>query len=208
MVTILGIGSALAVGAMSPGPSFLMVARTAVASSRMNGLSAALGMGVGATVFAIAALFGLQAVLAAVPWLYLALKLVGGTYLVYLGYRIWKGARTPLALSVDGKSNHANTLLRSFLLGLGTQISNPKTAIVYGSIFASLLPQEIPVTLIIAIPIVVFMIEAGWYSVVAVLLSSTSPRDTYLRYKSWIDRVVGSVMGLLGVRLVFNAAKP
>jgi threonine/homoserine/homoserine lactone efflux protein len=85
-IIILGIASAIAVGAMSPGPSFVMVARTAVASSRSDGVVAALGMGLGGTIFAIAALLGLHALLALVPWLYLAVKTAGGAYLF-----IWDG---------------------------------------------------------------------------------------------------------------------
>lgn len=50
--TLLGILAALTVGAMSPGPSFVVVARTAVSSSRADGLAAALGMGAGGLAFA------------------------------------------------------------------------------------------------------------------------------------------------------------
>ena len=206
MITVLSIGSAIAIGAISPGPSFVMVARTAVASTRSNGMAAALGMGLGGTIFAAAALLGMQALLASVPLLYLVLKAAGGAYLAYLGYRMWKGATSPLMLSPDtGKEAHP-TLQRSFLLGLGAQLSNPKTAIFYGSIFASLLPKEVPAALMLALPLIVFTIEAGWYSIVATLLSSASPRDAYLRYKRWVDRVAGGVMGLLGLRLVATSA--
>jgi threonine/homoserine/homoserine lactone efflux protein len=206
-ITVLSIGSAIAIGAMSPGPSFVMVARSAVAATRANGLAAALGMGTGGTVFAAAALLGLQALLASVPWLYLALKIGGGGYLAYLGYRIWKGAKSPLMFAAGGAQDSQRTLTRSFILGLGTQLSNPKTAIVYGSIFASLLPRDVPATLVVALPIVVFAIEAGWYSVVALLLSSAPARDAYLRYKSWVDRAAGGVMALLGIRLAVTAAE-
>ncbi len=205
-MTVLSIGSAIAIGAISPGPSFVMVARTAVASTRGNGLAAALGMGAGGIVFATAALLGLQVLLASVPWLYLAFKVAGGGYLAYLGYRIWQGANAPLTLPASAGPDSQPSLKRAFILGLGTQLSNPKTAIFYGSIFASLLPHDIPAALFVALPVVVFCIEAGWYSIVALLLSSASPRDAYLRYKSWIDRVAGGVMALLGLRLVITAA--
>jgi threonine/homoserine/homoserine lactone efflux protein len=201
-ITVFGIGSAIAVGAMSPGPSFVMVARTAVASTRANGLAAALGMGIGGSVIGTAALLGLQALLASVPWLYLAMKLGGGAYLMYLGYRIWKGATSPLILADSRGTDARQSLRRSFILGLGTQLSNPKTAIVYGSIFASLLPREVPFLLIVGLPILIFCIESGWYSIVALLLSSSGPRDVYLRFKCWIDRAAGGVMALLGLRLV------
>lgn len=200
-VPLLGIAGAMIVGAMSPGPSFVMVARTAVSSSRGDGLAAALGMGAGGVVFAIAALVGLQAAFLAVPALYLAVKLLGGAYLVYLGIRIWRGAREPLSAVQDERVGAGNAW-RAFLLGMGTQVSNPKTAVVYASIFAAFLPREVPLALALAVPAVIFCIETGWYAVVALALSSAAPRSAYLRYKAWIDRAAGGVMVLLGLKLL------
>jgi len=207
-LSLLGIAGAMAVGAMSPGPSFVMVARTAVAS-RADGLAAALGMGAGGLVFAIAALAGLQAAFLAVPALYLAIKGFGGAYLVYLGIRIWRGARQPLAMAQDAGASlpQSGRGKRTFLLGLATQVSNPKTAVVYASIFAAFLPREVPLVLALAVPAVIFCIETGWYAIVALALSSAAPRSAYLRYKTWIDRAAGGVMGLLGLRLVWSAVR-
>jgi threonine/homoserine/homoserine lactone efflux protein len=200
-ISILSIAGAITLGAMSPGPSFVMVARTAVASSRADGLAAALGMGVGGVFFACAALLGLHVILTAVPWLYLGLKLVGGAYLIYLGCMIWRGARRPLQIGEGVPS----TSHRSFLLGLLTQVSNPKTAVVYASIFVALLPQEVPLAAMLVLPLATFVIEAGWYSVVALALSAPSPRAAYLRWKVWVDRAAGSAMGLLGIKLIATA---
>jgi threonine/homoserine/homoserine lactone efflux protein len=208
-LSLLGIAGAMTVGAMSPGPSFVMVARTAVAS-RGDGLAAALGMGAGGLVFAIAALAGLQAAFLAVPALYLAIKGFGGAYLIYLGIRIWRGARQPLAMTQDAAGTSPRQQGRSgrtFLLGLATQVSNPKTAVVYASIFAAFLPREVPLVLALAVPAVIFCIETGWYAIVALALSSAAPRSAYLRYKVWIDRAAGGVMGLLGLRLVWSAVR-
>jgi len=208
-LSLLGIAGAMTVGAMSPGPSFVMVARTAVAS-RSDGLAAALGMGAGGLVFAIAALAGLQAAFLAVPGLYLAIKGFGGAYLIYLGFRIWRGARQPLAMTQDAdapSTRRQGRGRRTFLLGLATQVSNPKTAVVYASIFAAFLPREVPLVLALAVPVVIFCIETGWYAIVALALSSAAPRSAYLRYKIWIDRAAGGVMGLLGLRLVWSAVR-
>ncbi|BEP66023.1 MULTISPECIES: LysE family translocator [Variovorax] len=208
LLSLLGIAGAMAVGAMSPGPSFVMVARTAVAS-RSDGLAAALGMGAGGLAFSIAALAGLQAAFLAVPGLYLAIKAFGGAYLIYLGFRIWRGARQPLAITpdTDASPRSQGRSGRTFLLGLATQISNPKTAVVYASIFAAFLPREVPLVLALAVPAVIFCIETGWYAIVALALSSAAPRAAYLRYKTWIDRAAGGVMGLLGLRLVWSAVR-
>jgi threonine/homoserine/homoserine lactone efflux protein len=200
---LIGIVAALAAGVVSPGPSFVMVARTAVASSRADGLHAALGMGLGGLCFAALALAGLQAVLLAVPSLYVALKVIGGAYLCYLGYRIFRAARG--SLDVASTAQERGSRRRFLMLGWTTQISNPKTAIVYASVFAAFLPPHFSAPFSAMLLAAVFVIEAGWYSIVALVLSAGGARRVYLRCKAWIDRAAGTVMILLGLRLVAAA---
>jgi threonine/homoserine/homoserine lactone efflux protein len=207
LIPFLSILGALTLGAISPGPSFVFVARTSLALSRRDGTAAALGMGAGGVIFAGLALFGLQAVLAKVAWLYAALRLAGGLYLLYLAFRLWRGAAEPIVVS-SGAERRAPGSLRSFWLGLATQLSNPKTAIVYGGIFAALLPPAPPGWIFVALPPAVMLIEIGWYTIVAVTFSSERPRAAYLRGKRWIDRAAGAVMGALGLRLVIETARP
>lgn len=205
LTSTLAIGGALALGAVSPGPSFVMVARAAIARSRADALYMALGMGLGGVVFAAAALLGLKLLLAAVPWLYMAMKVGGGIYLVYLGVRIWRGASAPLAMAAGaavGGGSPAPGRSRALLSGFATQLSNPKTAVVYASVFAALLPAQVPASLLLALPLMVFAIETGWYAIVAIALSSAGPRAFYLRFKLWLDRAAGGVMALLGIRLL------
>jgi threonine/homoserine/homoserine lactone efflux protein len=199
LLAVLSIAGAITLGAMSPGPSFVLVARTSVARSRADGLAMALAMGVGGALFALAALAGVHVVLATVPSLYALLKLLGGLYLVYLAWMLWRHAAKPIELEKVGTGSQ-----RSFWLGLATQLSNPKTAVVYASIFVSLLPPELPLWAALLLPLVVFCIEAGWYSIVALALSASAPAAAYLRWKRWIDRAAGGVMGLLGLKLILT----
>ena len=205
IVSVLSIAGAILLGAVSPGPSFVIVARTAIARSRGDGLAAAIGMGAGGVLFAAFALLGLHAVLTAVPWLYFVLKILGGAYLVFIGCSIWRGARRPLQVSDGDVEARTGTRLRSFWMGFLTQASNPKTAVVYASIFVSLLPREVPLSVVLVLPLLIFLIEAGWYSIVALVLSARSPRTAYLRAKAGIDRTAGGVMALLGIKLIFDA---
>lgn len=206
LTALAGILAALTVGVISPGPSFVMVARMAVSTSKSQALGAALGMGVGGLLFGTAALLGLQGVFHAVPSLYVALKVLGGLYLCYLGFLIFKSAKQPLPIQTDGASSV--NAKRSFWLGLTTQLSNPKTAIVYASVFAAFLPQQFSVGFAAALLALVFLVEAGWYSLVAQVLSSAAPQKAYLSYKAWVDRSAGLVMFGLGLRLVTSAARP
>ena len=201
---VIAVVGAILIGAISPGPSFVLVARTAVAVSRLDGIATAVGMGLGGLIFAGAALFGLHVVLANVPSVYLGLKIIGAMYLFYLAVRLWRGAKTSIAAS-DGPPDRTSSRQRSFIIGLATQLSNPKTAIVYASIFTALLPADQPEWLAAVVLPSVFMVETVWYTIVAIAFSSGSLRSIYLRSKLWIDRSAAGVMGLLALKLISDA---
>ena len=138
LVVAFAILGAILLGAISPGPSFVLVARTAVALSRRDALAMALGMGVGGVIFAGSALLGLMVILASVPWIYIAIKVAGAFYLLYLALSLWKSANHS-AKTEDMRQDSGRGMFRSFAVGLMTQLSNPKTAIWYASIFTVLL---------------------------------------------------------------------
>jgi RhtB (resistance to homoserine/threonine) family protein len=202
---LVGILGALLIGAMSPGPSFVLVSRTAVTSSRPAGLAAAVGMGLGGAVFGSLALLGLSALLAKVHWLYVFLKLLGGAYLIYLAVMIWRSAPKPLAAPGDQISSSGKNLYKPFLSALLVQLSNPKTAVVYGSIFAAFLPTRPELWLLLILPPLIFAIETFWYAVVALVFSAKRPHAMYLRSKTWVDRAASLVMGILGYRLIADS---
>lgn len=193
----------LVIGAMSPGPSFIVVARNAVGLSRRAGLVTALGMGVGGVVFSGIALLGMYSLLTAVHWLYAGLKIAGGIYLVYVGAMMWRGASRPLVL--DRVHDTLRDARHTFRAGLATQLSNPKAAVFYGSIFAALLPLHPPLWCYVTLPPAVFVIEAGWYATVAIFFSSRHATQFYATAKTAIDRVGATIVTGLGLRLIITA---
>ena len=203
---VLGILGAIMLGAMSPGPSFVFVARTAVGRTRADGVAAALGMGIGGVVFASLALVGLQALIGRFGSLYVGLKVVGGLYLLFLAIALWRNHGALPSAEPGGEPERRHG--RSFTLGLATQLSNPKAAVVYGSIFAAFLPAAVPPWAAAVLLVGVFLIETGWYTLVAVALSSEKPRAAYLRWRRWVDRAAGTVLGILGIRLIADAIRP
>lgn len=212
--SLLGIATALTIGAISPGPSFVVVARTAVSAGRAQGVATAFGIAVAGAILATIALMGLHSVLLAVPKLFMVLKVLGGGYLVYLGLRIIFAAKHALvmeAMTTDAEHSPSGRskgiLRRYFRNGFTTQIINPKTAIVFASVFTAFLPAHTSWAFNLATVCIVFSIELLWYSIVSLLLSTSAPRAVYLRHKKWLDRAAGSVMGALGVKLLSSAAQ-
>lgn len=196
----LSILGAILIGAMSPGPSFILVSRTAIAHGRAAGIAAALGMGAGGACLGALALLGLSALLLRAETVFTLVKILGGVYLIYLGFRIFRHASVPLAFE-RGVPVGGRSLGGILATALFTQLSNPKTVIVYGSIFAALLPAKPESWLMLTLVPMLFAVEAGWYLVVALVFSASGPRRAYARAKRWIDRAAGVVMAGLGARL-------
>ena len=199
---IIPIGIAAIAGVMSPGPSFIFVAQTAMNKSRAHGIATSLGMGTGAVTFTLLACFGLFVVIETVPFLYGFLKLAGGLYLLYLAYKMWTASdqKTDDSVPISKESS----LLKSYSLGLLTQLSNPKTAIVIGGIIMAFLPTEVPPYSFWIIAIMAFVIDAGWYCIVSLSLSTNKAQRIYNHFKQRINRVAGGLMALMGTKLALN----
>ncbi len=200
---LMAVSAAILLGAMSPGPSFVVIARTAIASSRGHGVLAALGMGIGGATFAVAALLGLQVLLTVVPPLHKALQIAGAGYLLFIAFKLWKAAPTPFR-DRGSRPDRKNGSLQAFVLGLGTQISNPKTALVYASIFSAAFTTEPSGAISATLVSVIFAIEFGWYALVAMAFSTGKARQTYGSWKAWIDRLAAGAMGALGVKILVD----
>jgi threonine/homoserine/homoserine lactone efflux protein len=201
LFVILGIAGAQMLAVISPGPSFLITARTAVVKSRAEGVKIALGLSAGTIIWAGAALFGLNILFKSVPILFMAMKLAGALFLIWIAFQIFIHAKEPLKIATDEGSGQGS----SFWRGFWVQVSNPKVMVFFGSIFVALLPADAPLWLMFAILAVVTFNEFWWYTVVAMFFGKETVRAHYLRLKRWIDQVTGVFLGLLGLRLLWGA---
>jgi threonine/homoserine/homoserine lactone efflux protein len=89
--------------------------------------------------------------------------------------------------------------------GFLTQVSNPKVAVFFGSIFIAMLPSDVPLWMTLALVAIVTFNEVWWYSAVALFFGSGRVRRFYIRAKKWMDRVTGLFLGALGLRLLWSA---
>lgn len=198
MGAFLAICGAIAVGAVSPGPSFIFVARHSLANGKGAGLRAALGVALAGGLYALLAVFGLAVVLSSSPPVFTALKWLGAGYLSYIGFLMIRYANVPLSVT-EGSAERNSGLLSGFLVQLG----NAKTAVVYMSVFAALLPKDSEPWLLTALPLSIAMIEAIWYLIVALLFANARTSARYAQAKPAVDRVAGVLMLVLAARLVW-----
>ena len=199
---LIAIAGVLFVGAMSPGPSFLVVAQNTLVKSREHGIATAVGTGLGVSLFAILASYGVTTLLEEVPSAYVVFKLLGGAYLLYLAWRIWGGATQNLEIESEQHSVADTGFFSAFLLGLITQMSNPKTALVIAGIYAAFVPAQPPVYTTLLVAVIAFVIDFSWYAFVAVGLSTQRVRQSYKNTKTGFDRTASLFFGAVGLKLL------
>jgi len=199
-IALAGLAVVHLLAVASPGPSTVLVIQTAAVSGRRAGLLAAFAMMLGALVWAAAALYGLQVLFARFDWLYVAFRIAGALYLLYLAYMLIRHAGAPLP-EADASMVRAGAW-QGFLKALLLQLSNPKVMVFMGSIFISLLPAQPPAWMDATVLAIVAINEFTWFALLALLFSGGAARAFYRRTKLWLDRLMGGVLGLLGVRLL------
>jgi threonine/homoserine/homoserine lactone efflux protein len=184
--------------AASPGPAILMAARTGVTQGFRTGVFLSLGIGVGALVWAAAALFGLALMFHVAPALLVAFKVLGGLFLVWIAVQMWRHAAEPLEMGADSAPPGA---WRAFRLGLFTQLSNPKPAVFFGAVFVNTIPAGTGPGWLALILVMVLLNELACTVTVARAFSFAAPRRAYARFKTTIDRSFGGLLAVLGLKI-------
>lgn len=187
----------------SPGPSTVLVIQTAAVSGRRAGLLAAFAMMLGALAWAAAALYGLQILFARFDWLYVAFRIGGALYLLYLAYMLVRHAGAPLPEA--SPSVVRGGAWQGFTKALLLQLSNPKVMVFMGSIFVSLLPAQPPAWMDATVLTIVAINEFSWFALLTLLFSGETARAFYRRTKLWLDRIMGGALGLLGLKLALDS---
>lgn len=125
----LAFALAYTVMAVAPGPTTLLVVSYGLGHGRRTALAVVAGTSLGDATCLTAALFGVGAVLAASATAFLALKIAGGVYLAFVGFRLW---RAPVLAA--GEAPPPRSLRRAFLHAWLTTVFNPK-AILFFMVF-------------------------------------------------------------------------
>ncbi|MCX7289431.1 MAG: LysE family transporter [Rhodobacterales bacterium] len=163
-----------------------------------TGFFLALGIGAGAVFWALLALSGLAVIFQIAPTLLWAFKIAGGLYLVWMAIGMWRHAAEPLPVLTDAPPRSAAS---AFRLGLGTQLSNPKPAVLLSAIFIGTVPPGTPIWVLVGLLAYLFSVETGWNTIVARIFSLDATRCAYTGAKPVIDRCFGGLLGLLGLKI-------
>ncbi|WP_263408608.1 LysE family translocator [Terriglobus tenax] len=189
----------------SPGPAFVATMRISMQHRRKVAVTHSLGLGCAAFLWALAAVFGVQVVLAKAEWLYRILQFGGGAYLCYIGIQSWRHARSAGPRAVTNAEAPSMSAAAAFFRGFMLNLTNPKVIVFFASIFTAVLQPSWPLWIRGVVLAIVFVDEAGYFIVLALLLSTQKAQAAYRRAKTVIERTAGAVMFTFGGKLIYSA---
>ena len=187
---------------ISPGPNFVLLSSTALSIGRRAGIRAALGIAVGSLIWMTAAAVGVTAILEALPILGIILKILGGLYLIHLGFHLWRS---------KGVVNAAPTMTlgpgmdHGFRQGLIVNLTSSKSAAYFGSIFAAFLTHDVALLVLFSLILCLFCMSVIWHVALATAFSAEKIRRPYLQFAETINKVAGAVLTVLGIRMILTA---
>ena len=194
---LIAFNVALIAAVMSPGPALLVAMQTTLSSGRRAGIAIGIGLACMASMWTLLALLGLEAVFQVVPWAYLAVKTIDALYLIYIAWKMWRGAGDRIAAS-HRPAKHA------FRQGILINLLNPKSVLFAAAVLVVVFPGDMSMR---DNAIVVFnhlAVEVVFYCAIAVALSTPAFSKRYLKAKAYIDRVAAGVLAVLGLRLLVS----
>ncbi len=188
----LSVATICVLGAISPGPSLLVVVRHSL-KGRTQGVAAALAHAFGIGLYALVTVLGLAALIAAHPFVNQAITVAGALYLGWLGIDALRGGDEVGSSAAVGTPVDWSGALRD---GFTIALLNPKVAVFFLALFSQFVAPESSLRDTAILALTAMFIDAAWYVVVAVVLSGSAVAMVR-RYQRLLTRVTGVL--LLGV---------
>ena len=196
----LSLFSICLLGAMSPGPSLAVVLKSSLGDSQRAGYITAVAHGAGVALYGLLTVTGLAVLIIRSPALFLAIQLLGGGYLVYLGVNSLRSNGNPeLKPTADTRSH--NAALRGFMVSF----LNPKLAIFMLALFSQFLNPGADALEKGIMVVTVGVTDAGWYSLIVALVSRKAFLKRLQRSAVLIDRVFGVILIVLALSVWLRA---
>jgi threonine/homoserine/homoserine lactone efflux protein len=187
---------------LTPGPATAMVVRSALRGGRRDALLTTLGNSIGVLFWGCASAVGISALVAASEVAFAVLKVGGAIVLVSLGIQTFVRSRHRTDLAPAPAPAQAP----AFRDGVLTSLANPKLAIFFVALFPQFIPKGdsvLPTAL--AMSALIVALDLIWYSVVALAVTRARGVLAESRWPGRLERITGSVMIGLGLRLALEA---
>lgn len=182
------------IGAMSPGPSMVVVINNAIFKNRFNGIVTSIGHGLGIAIYALFAVIGIGLIIKTNIIIFNGIKVLSIIFLFYLGI---KSIITDTKL--DFKSKNLKGGFKSFLQGFSISILNPKIFIWFIAIYSQFMSSDNDLILNSYLILTAGIVDASWYILLTFLVTSNTALN-FLRSKSYlIHKFIGILFIIIAI---------
>ena len=203
-ITFLQIFFVCLLGAMSPGPSMVVVINNAIFKNRYHGILTSIGHGIGIGFYALFAVVGIGIAIETNLFLFNGIKILSVIFLIYLGI---KSIINKTKLDFD-KKNNAKEEVTSFLQGFSISILNPKILIWFVAIYSQFMSIDNDIIFNSYLVLTAGIVDATWYIVLTLSVTSNLALDFVKSKIVILQRFLGFVFIALGLVLLSQILMP
>jgi threonine/homoserine/homoserine lactone efflux protein len=186
---------------VTPGPDTALTIRNTLLGGRRAGVFTAVGVSSGQAVWTIATAAGVAALLAASEPAFVAVKIVGSAYLVWLGLTAIVNAFRRRARTVGAPARGSLRPGTASRQGLLSNLGNPKMAAFFPSLLPQFAPQEHPFGVLLLLGLVFCLMTLAWLTAYAFAVARAGDFLNRPRIRRAVEAVTGAVLVALGLRL-------
>lgn len=202
LMTLIGV----CLGQLTPGPNLFAIAGTALGQGWRTSLWMAFGIATAIFFWVTLATFGLATLLSIYPALLAVLKMVGGGYFCFLSFKSLRSACR--AGNVEFKATSVSwTPLTAWRKGLFVNLSNPKSALMWGAITTFMFGSGLTYVEVLGFAPIGFACAVVIYGGYGFLFSTPVMRGLYVRFTRIFEGVFGAVFGLAGTGLIVSGIR-
>ena len=191
-------------GLLSPGPDFFYVSRAAAIHSRRTAIYGVIGITLGVTIWATAAVLGLAIVFKTMPALQGIVMALGGGYLFYLGVKMARVTTNAVFDEINSRQNTASK--NEIIKGLLVNLSNAKVVIYFSSVMSFVLVNITETRQMLTALLLITLETFVYFYVISLLFSRPFTKRFYSRYSRYIDNASGVIFILFGAYLIYSGA--
>tara|TARA_B100000614_G_C14354255_1_gene414417 strand:+ start:133 stop:729 length:597 start_codon:yes stop_codon:yes gene_type:complete len=189
-------------GAMSPGPSMMVVINNAIFKNKFNGILTAIGHGFGIGIYALFAVIGVGLIIKTNVIIFSSLKFLSIIFLFYLGIQaIMKKDQ------IEYDKNNIKSGLRSFLQGLSISILNPKIFIWFIAIYSQFMSLNNDYFFNISLVLIASIVDALWYLLLVNLVTFHTILELIKNKSYLMQKIVGFLFIIISIILLIDLFK-
>ncbi|ATC35177.1 LysE family translocator [Elizabethkingia anophelis] len=193
---------------ISPGPNMIYLISRTITQGRKAGLTSLAGVICGFLFHIVMVSFGLTAVLFAVPYAYVVLKILGTVYLLYLAYQAIK-PNSKNIFEVD-QNISIDRPRKLFTVGFLTNVLNPKVAVFYLSFFPQFIKPQYGSIFTQSLELGVIQVFVSFSINFIIVLTAAQAARFFAKNPTWIKAqkwFMASVLGFLAIKMALSKAK-